>query len=62
MERINESLAAQKFLEEATSGVYPSERSVNTEVNYEEKKEARDTIAVKEFVQSRLFEVYKDME
>lgn len=62
MKRINESLAAQEFLEEVTGGVYPCERSMNTEVNYEEKKEARDTAAVKEFVRSKLFESYMDME
>lgn len=62
MRRINESIAAQEFLEEVTDGLYPYDRSTNTEVNYKEKKEARDTAAVKDFVRSKLFASYKDME
>lgn len=62
MERLNESLSAQKFMVEVLGGIYPCERSKNTEVNYGQEKQLRDTAAVKTFVKSELFASYKNMD
>lgn len=62
MKRMDEGKAAQKFVEELSGGRYPRDRSTNTEVNYKEEKEPRDTAGVKAFVQSKLFEKCKEME
>lgn len=59
--RINESEAAEKFVSDATKGYYSHDRSKNTEVNYREEKEQRDTQAVKKAVKSSLFKTVRDM-
>ncbi|MBR3298631.1 MAG: hypothetical protein IKI64_05435 [Clostridia bacterium] len=55
MKRINESKAAEAFVEKLKAGVYPIERAKNTGVDYCAEKEARDTAAVREFTKSKLF-------
>lgn len=61
MTRINEQDAAEKIITDALDGYYGYDRSQNTEVNYREKKEQRDTDAVRTFVNSSLFQMVRDM-
>ena len=61
MIRINEEEAANKFIADATDGFYRYDRSQNTEVNYSEEKEQRDTEAVKNAVNSSLFSMVRDL-
>lgn len=44
-----------------TGGYYRFDRSQNTEVNYCEMKEQRDTEAIKAFVKSDLFKSIKEL-
>ncbi len=62
MVRINEQEAAEKIISDALNGYYGYDRSQNTEVNYQEEKEQRDTAAVKTFVNSSLFNKVRNME
>lgn len=60
MERVDEATnAAEEFLTKLASGYYRYDRSVNSEVNYRDEKEDRDTEAVKAFTQSILFSSLK---
>ena len=60
MERNDEATkAAKEFLTKLASGHYRYDRSVNSEVNYRDEKEDRDTDAVKAFTQSALFSSLK---
>lgn len=61
MTRINEQEAAEKIITDALDGYYGYDRSQNTEVNYQEEKEQRDTDAVRTFVNSSLFNMIRDM-
>ncbi len=62
MKRINESVAADQFIERVYDGFYKLDRSKNTEVNYKAEKEERDTVAVKEFVKTNMFLQIANME
>ncbi len=62
MPRINEVESAKKFYERVKSKVYTIERSFNSEVDYKEEKEKRDTIAVKRFTGSKLFKEIEEMD
>lgn len=59
MERIDETAAAKAFVAKLQGGMYPLERAKNCGVNYSEKKELRDTEAVREFTKSDLFKEIK---
>ncbi|MDE5605362.1 MAG: hypothetical protein K2I73_07255 [Eubacterium sp.] len=61
MTRINEQKAAEKIISDALNGYYGYDRSQNTEVNYQEEKEQRDTAAVRNFVNSSLFNKVRNM-
>lgn len=61
MKRINEEDAANVFLDQLKNGYYKYDRSKNTEVNYAEKKEKRDTDAIKSFLTSPLFNKLKQI-
>lgn len=61
MKRINESEAAKVYVAKLREGCYPLERSENTGENHREKKEERDTKAVRKFTNSALFEEFKKM-
>ena len=55
MNRINEEESANAFIEKLSNGYYKYDRSQNTEVDYAKEKEERDTNAVKQFLNSKLF-------
>lgn len=61
MPRIDEDSAAKEFVSAFLGGQYHLERSKNSEVNYSQEKEPRDTDAVKEFVKSKLFATLENM-
>lgn len=61
MKRINEKEAAAAFVAKLSDGYYAYDRSQNTEVDYCNEKEQRDTDAVKSFVKSRLFDSLKQI-
>ena len=52
MPKLNVQEEMEKFGERLRNGYYATERSKNTEVNYAEKKEGRDTEAVKAFTKT----------
>ena len=49
------------FEKKINEGYFEKERSKNCEVNYEEEKRDRDTAAVKEFLDTSLFNHIRDM-
>jgi len=55
MKRINETESARAFIEKVNGGFYSYDRSINTEVDYPQYKEDRDTVAVKEFATTSVF-------
>ena len=61
MKRIDEKYATQKFVADLLEGKHPRKRFQNNGANYSEEKEKRDTQAVKEFAQSKLFQHCKEM-
>lgn len=61
MARIDESEAAKAYIKKLAAGEYPLERAKNYGENYCETKEERDTIAVRESINSELFEEFKKM-
>ncbi len=61
MVRINEEESANAFVEKLLNGHYKYERSTNTEVDYAAVKEDRDTAAVKELLNSNLFNYIKEV-
>lgn len=62
MTRINERAAAEAFINRLRKGEFPIDRSKNEEVNYCMEKEARDTEAVKKFLDSELFVQFLEIE
>lgn len=62
MERIDENAAAEDYEKKLRSGYYPLERSKNDGVDYCKEKEKRDTDAIREFMQSSLFQEFKSMQ
>ncbi|MBO5336766.1 MAG: hypothetical protein J6A94_06495 [Lachnospiraceae bacterium] len=61
MPRVNVQEETKIFGEKLRSGYFAQERSKNTEVNYAQEKELRDTEAVKAYTQTELFEYIKEM-
>ncbi len=61
MTRIDEDAAAKAYIKKLAAGVYPLERSKNYGVNYCKIKEERDTEAVREFMASKLFADFKEI-
>lgn len=62
MPRVNVQEETKRFSERLEGNFFATERSRNTEVNYAEKKEPRDTQAVKQFLETETFEYIKNME
>lgn len=62
MKRIDETAAAKAYMAKLATGCYPLERAKNNGVNYCETKEERDTVAVREYTKSVLFEEFKKMQ
>jgi hypothetical protein len=61
MPEINVQEATIKFRKRLEEGYYPKMRSRNTEGNYSEEKEPRDTEAVQNFVGTPYFEHIRKM-
>lgn len=61
MPRVNVQEETRIFGEKLRGGYFAQERSQNTEVDYAQEKEQRDTEAVKAFTQTESFEYIKDM-
>lgn len=61
MPRVNVQEETRLFGEKLRKGYFSTERSKNSEVNYAQEKEERDTEAVKRFLETPSFEYIKDM-
>lgn len=61
MPRLDVQEETHLFMQKIYNGYFEKERSKNSEVNYEKKKRDRDSEAVKEFLESPLFNHIIDM-
>lgn len=61
MPHVDVQKETQLFQERLETGYFPTERSMNSEVDYAKEKEPRDTEAVKTFTNTKSFEYIKDM-
>ncbi len=61
MEKINIQGTKEELRKRLESGYFEKVRSKNTEGIYSEEKEARDTAAVKDFVNTDYFDYIKKM-
>lgn len=61
MPRVNVQEETRLFREKLGTEYFGTERSTNTEANYVNEKEPRDTEAVKAFTKTVNFEYIKDM-
>lgn len=62
MPRVNVQEETKRFGERLEGNFFAQERSRNTEDNYAEKKEPRDTQAVKQFLETETLKYIMDME
>ena len=61
MARINEKKASEEFVRKLSTDALSLECAKNDVVNYNEEKEERDTLAVRESTESKLFKKFKEL-